>query len=286
MSVQFRQRTPSEYLKILKRRKWLIILPVIAVASAVGYVVFRLPDIYESSTLIVVKPSTLPNTVIPTVNEDSLTRQLAGIAQVVTSRSSLEPLIEKYELYKRERERGEPMESVIAMLRSDIKVEVNTNRREITDGFDIRFRYRDPKVTQAVTAELAGKYISQQTAETVSSTASAKQFIDAQVRQTKEELDKIDQKRLDFMQQNLGSLPSEADSLLRQLSGFREQEKALIAEVGRLQDRRSTLSTNLTLIQKQTENAIGDAAQTLTDPKTTLGWAELVKRKADSQADG
>jgi polysaccharide chain length determinant protein (PEP-CTERM system associated) len=285
MSVQFRQRTPSEYLKILKRRKWLIILPVIAVASAVGYVVFRLPDIYESSTLIVVKPSTLPNTVIPTVNEDSLTRQLAGIAQVVTSRSSLEPLIEKYELYKRERERGEPMESVIAMLRSDIKVEVNTNRREITDGFDIRFRYRDPKVTQAVTAELAGKYISQQTAETVSSTASAKQFIDAQVRQTKEELDKIDQKRLDFMQQNLGSLPSEADSLLRQLSGFREQEKALIAEVGRLQDRRSTLSTNLTLIQKQTENAIGDAAQTLTDPKTTLGWAELVKRKADLQAE-
>ncbi|HEV2836058.1 MAG TPA: hypothetical protein VGW58_12105, partial [Pyrinomonadaceae bacterium] len=219
------------------------------------------------------------------VTEDGLTRQLSAIAQVVTSRSSLEPLVEKYQLYKRERDRGEPMESVIAMLRNDIKVEVNTNRREITDGFDIRFRYRDPKVTQAVTAELAGKYINQQTAETINSTASARQFIDAQVRQTKDELDKIDQKRLDFMQQNLGTLPSEANSLLQQLTGLREQQKALIAEVGRLQDRRSTLSTNLTLIQKQTENAIGDAAQTLTDPKTTLGWAELVKRKADLQAE-
>ena len=60
MSVQFRQRTPAEYLKILKRRKWLIILPVIAVATAVSYVVYKLPDVYESSTLIVVKPSTLP----------------------------------------------------------------------------------------------------------------------------------------------------------------------------------------------------------------------------------
>ena len=58
MSVPFRQRTPAEYLKILQRRKWLIILPVIAVATAVGYVVYRLPDVYESSTLIVVKPST------------------------------------------------------------------------------------------------------------------------------------------------------------------------------------------------------------------------------------
>jgi polysaccharide chain length determinant protein (PEP-CTERM system associated) len=285
MSVQFRQRTPSEYLKILKRRKWLIILPVIAVATAVAYVVYRLPDVYESSTLIVVKPSTLPNSVMPTMTEDGLTRQLSNIAQVVTSRSSLEPLVEKYELYLKERRRGEPMESIIDTLRKDINVEVNTSRRDITDGFDIRFRYRDPKVTQAVTAELAGKYISAQTANSITSTTAARQFIDAQVRQTKEELDKVDQKRLDFMQHNLGTLPSEAESLLQQLSGLREQQKALIAEVGRLQDRRSSLATQLTLIRKQTEQAIGDAAQNLTDPKTTLGWAELVKRKADLTAE-
>ncbi len=61
-------------------------------------------------TLIVVKPSTLPTSVVPTITEDSLTRQLTSIAQVVTSRSSLEPLVEKYELYTAERLRGEPME--------------------------------------------------------------------------------------------------------------------------------------------------------------------------------
>jgi polysaccharide chain length determinant protein (PEP-CTERM system associated) len=285
MSVQFRQRTPSEYLKILKRRKWLIILPIIAVASAVSWVVFRLPDVYESSTLIVVKPATLPNSVIPTITEESLMRQLSSIAQTVTSRSSLEPLIEKYELYLKERRRGEPMESVIELMRKDIAVEVNKTRQDITDGFDIKFRYRDPKITQAVTAELAGKYISAQTASTINSTRAAKDFIDAQVKQTKEELDKIDQKRLEFMQTHLGTLPQEATSLLSQLGGLREQQKALIAEVGRLQDRRSTLATQLTLIRKQTDQAIGDAATTLTDPKTTLGWAELVKRQADLKAE-
>ena len=285
MSVQFRQRTPGEYLKILKRRKWLIILPVIAVATAVAYVVYRLPDVYESSTLIVVKPSTLPNSTIPTVAEDGLTRQLSSIAQVVSSRSSLEPLVEKYDLYRRERERGEPMESVVEMMREDIRVEVNKTRQDITDGFDIKFRYRDPKVTQAVTAELAGKYISAQTANTINSTAAARQFIDAQVLQTKQELDAIDKKRLDFMQANLGTLPSEAESLLSQLTGLRDQEKTLVSEIGRLQDRRSTLSTQLGLLQKQTEQNIGEVAENMTDPKTTLAWAELVKRKADLQAD-
>ena len=61
MSVEFRPRKVSEYFDIARKRKWLILLPMIAVGLAIAYVVYRLPDIYESTTLIVVKPSTLPN---------------------------------------------------------------------------------------------------------------------------------------------------------------------------------------------------------------------------------
>jgi uncharacterized protein involved in exopolysaccharide biosynthesis len=112
MSAEFRQRTPAEYLKILRRRKWLIILPVVAVGIASSYAIYKLPNVYQSSTLIVVKQSTLPQSVVPMGTEDAMTRQLAGIHQVVPSRSSLEPLIQKYELYKVERMIGGPMESI------------------------------------------------------------------------------------------------------------------------------------------------------------------------------
>src|ERR1044072_5528950 len=104
--ADFRPRKIGEYFDILRKRKWMILLPAIAVGLAIGYVVFRLPDLYESSTLIVVKPSTLPNTVVPMITEETLTRELASISQVVTSRSSLQPLVEKNELYKDERRRG------------------------------------------------------------------------------------------------------------------------------------------------------------------------------------
>jgi protein tyrosine kinase modulator len=285
MSVEFRQRTPGEYLKILRRRKWLIILPLIAITTAVAYVVYRLPDVYESATLIVVKPSTLPNSVVPSMTEDSLTRQLAGISQVVTSRSSLEPLVVKYDLYASERARGEPMESVIDTMRGDIKVAVNTSRNDITNAFNISYRGRNPKTTQAVTAELASRYIDEQTKNTVTSTASARQFIDQQVLQTKQELDAIDKKRLEFMQTNVGNLPSEASSLVSQLTGLREQQKALMSETGRLQDRRSGLASQLTLLKKQSEQTRDDLAENMTDPKTTLAWAELTKRRADLQAE-
>lgn len=285
MSAEFRQRTPAEYLNILRRRKWLIILPVVAVVVASGYAIYKLPNIFRSSTLIVVKQSTLPTSVIPMGTEEALTRQLAGISQVVTSRSSLEPLVEKYELYKAERLRGEPMESILMMVGSDIDVQVNTTRNDITNGFDISFQYRDPRIAQAVTSELAGQYISVQAQEQLNNAKSALQFINNQVEQTKGELDEIDGRRLKFMQDNLLNLPSQGGSLLGQLTGLREQQKAQITELGRLQDRRSSVAAQLTLMEKQAQQIIDNLSQDLTDPKTTPAWAQLVNKKAELQGE-
>src|SRR5215213_6691847 len=285
MSVEFRQRKPSEYVRILQRRKWLIILPTIAIFTAVTWVVLKLPDVYQATTLIVVKPSTLPTSVVPTNAEDNLTRQLAGIAQVVQSRSSLEPLVEKYGLYRAERMRGEPMESVIDMMRDDIKVNLNTSRNDITNGFDISFRYRDPKVTQAVTSELAGKYISVQTQNTVVSTQAARAFMDNQVNQARAALSEVDKQLLDFKSSHVGILPSEAEGLFNQLSGLREEQKALISEVGRLQDRRSATANQLALLKAQNVQVIEDAAESMTDPKTTLAYSNLVTRKASLEGE-
>jgi uncharacterized protein involved in exopolysaccharide biosynthesis len=177
------------------------------------------------------------------------------------------------------------MESVIAMVRRDIKVEVNTSRNDITNGFNITFHGRYPKVTQDVTQELAGKYISEQTRNQMTSGAAAKTFIDNQVSQTKEELDAVDKKRLDFMTGNVGNLPSEATTLVQQLNGLREQQKALMSEVGRLQDRRAAGTGQLALMKKSTEQIKEQAASDLTDPKTTLAWSQLVTRKAQLEGE-
>src|SRR5437868_3710273 len=182
MSVQFRQRTPGEYARIIWKRKWLIILPAIAIASAVTWAVLRLPDVYESHTLIVVKPSTISPTIVPTASDDMLTRQLTAINQIVTSSSSLKPLIEKYKLYEADLKGGEPMESVIERMQKDIKVEVNTSK-EITNGFIISYRGRDPRLTQAVTGELASKYIDAQTKFATDAGLSTKDFFERRLEQ-------------------------------------------------------------------------------------------------------
>ena len=285
MSIEFRQRKLSEYARIALKRKWMIILPTIAVGLAIGYVVFRLPDIYESSTLIVVKPSTLPNSVVPMITEETLTRELAGISQIVTSRSSLQPLVEKYDLYKEERQRGEAMEVIIEEMRKGIKVEVNTSRNDITNAFNITYRGRDPKTTKAVAGELASKYVDEQTNGMVLSGASAKQFIEDQVRLSKEELDAIDTERLTYLQQNMNNLPSQSQALVGRLTALHEEQKALIAEQGRLRDLGAAYRNSISDIKQNYEQQIVLNAEDTTDPKTTQAYAELVRRRSEYEGE-
>src|SRR5438552_15143222 len=281
MSVEFRPRKLGEYVNIARKRKWLVLLPTIAIGLAIAYVVFRLPDIYEPVTLIVVKPSTLPTAVVPTITEETLTRELTSISQVITSRSSLQPLMEKYDLYKEERLRDEPMELLIDGMRKQIKVEVNTSRNDITNGFNITYRGRDPKTTQAVAAELASKYVDEQTTGTVNAGTSAKQFIEEQVRQAKEELDTIDTQRLTYLQQNMNNLPSQSQALVGRLTGLHEEQKALIAEQGRSRDLGAAYRSQLADITKSYDQEIAISAENTTDPKTTQAWAELVRRRSE-----
>ncbi|HEV2911707.1 MAG TPA: GNVR domain-containing protein [Pyrinomonadaceae bacterium] len=285
MSVEFRQRTPGEYARIIWKRKWLITLPTIAIATAVAIVVLRLPNVYESVTLIVVKPSTISTSVVPTVSDDTLTRQLNNINQVVTSRSSLQPLVERYGLYQQERARNEPMESIIDNMRKDIHVEVNTSRNDITNGFNITYRGRDPRTTQAVTAELATKFIDAQTKAAVTTSTQTKQFFEQQLAQVKQELDDIDKKRLEYMQQHMDNLPSQVGALLSQLTGLREQQKALISELGRLHDSRTALSTQLNALQQQFEIDKAEVAEIRTNVKETPAYGQLVQRKVALEAE-
>jgi polysaccharide chain length determinant protein (PEP-CTERM system associated) len=285
MSVQFRQRTPGEYARIIWKRKWLIILPMIAIASAVTWVVLRLPDIYESTTLIVVKPSTIPTTIVPALSEETMTRQLSTISQNVTSRSSLQPLVEKYRLYERERLRDEPMESIIDRMRKDIKVEVNTSRNDITNGFNITYRGSDPETTQRVTAELASKYIDAQADSSTRSAKQNKEFFDRQIEQAKGKLDEIDQKKLDFTKENIWHLPGDGQLLGVQLTGLFEQQKSLIADIGRMRDQQNQLNQQLGDLNKQRQQEIDNAIVESNDPKKAPEYVTLAQRESDLEAE-
>jgi succinoglycan biosynthesis transport protein ExoP len=285
MSVDFRQRTPGEYARILLKRKWLIVLPAIAVACAVAWVVWSLPNIYESTTMLQVRAPTIPNAMVPTLSNEGLSLRINNINQQVQSRSSLEPLIIKYNLYQAEREKGVTMEEIVDRMRNRIVVDIEQGEEGSMPGFRIRFKGRDPQTTRAVTAELASKYVNAQAEGAQSEAEQTIEFFKRELEKARQELDEIDNRRLTYMMENVNRLPSSVQSLIGQLTGLREQQKALITEIGRMRDTRTLLSRQLGDLQEQSVRDNSDVIEELTDPKKTQAYTMLLSQKTNVEAE-
>lgn len=288
MSVEFRQKSVGEYMKMLKRRKWLIALPVLAMTIAVGYVVYKLPSLYESTSLLTLKPPTISPTLVQSLTEEDLSQRLQTISQEVLSRSSLEPMILKYDLYKNERNGGTPTELLIDQMRKNIHVELEQTDGEKVAAFRVAYRDRSPEAARNVTSELASKFVNAQVVSQTQRAETTKEFIDGQLNTAKVSLDALEKQRLEIMMQNVETLPESSQGLIAQLEGLRKREETiakeketLSTEKGRLNDSIRSLNSQSRLIDdfggKEAEDAISDA----TDIEKTPAYAQLVQKRAE-----
>ncbi len=288
MSVEFRQRSTGEYVQILKNRKWQIILPALAVFLAFAWVVRGLPDYYLSTTFLTLKPATIPNKVAPSLTDDDLSQRLESIGQTVFSRSSLEPLILKNNLFQKERASGMPMELVVKLLKSNttIEPEKTGNEKKIA-GFRLSYRDRSPETAQKVAAELAAKYVSLQQSQSAQSAETTREFIDEQLATARTNLDVLEKQRLQVMLQNVDTLPESGQGLIAQLEGLRERERtisggkeSLINEKGRLNDSIRQLNSQARLIEDFGERETQDAAKQAARIEDSPAYYSLVEKRA------
>lgn len=288
MSVEFRQRKPGELLGIIKRQKWLIILPMITLTTAIGYVVYMLPSIYESKSLLTVKPPTISSNLVASLSKENLSQRLFTINQEVLSRSSLEPMIQKYDLYKAERDSGLPMELIVEKMFRNITVDLEETGDEKVAGFKISYRDRDPQAARNVTAELASKYVNAQVQNSVEIAESTNELFEKQLDEKKTALDDLAKQRLDIMMQNVATLPESEQGLVAQLEGLRQREdtitkekQSLYNEKGRLSDGIASNNKQMRLIEDFGERETQDTARQASQIEDTPAYAQLIQKRAD-----
>lgn len=269
----------------------MILLPAIAVFSAVFWVVRGLPSYYLSTTLLTLTPPTISEKVAPSLTDDDLSQRLQSINQSVLSRSSLEPMLEKFNLYESERSAGVPIERVVDRMHDNITVVPEKADNEKVVGFRISFRDRSPESARAVTAELAKKYVTAQTVESTLSAETTREFINNQLAQAKSNLDSLEKQRLNIMMRNVETLPESAQGLIAQLEGLRQREatiskdkETLINEKGRVQESIRAMSSQMRLIENFGENETKAAVQQASRIEDTPAYAQLVQKRAELNA--
>lgn len=291
MNVDFRQRSLGEYAKMLKRRKWLILLPILTMTVAVGYVVYKLPSMYESTSLLTLKPPAISTMVIQSLSDEDLSQRLQTISQEVLSRSSLEPMVLKYKLYETERNAGMPMELVIEQMRKNINVKLEQTEGEKVAAFRVSYRDRSPEAARNVTAELASKFVNAQVLSATQRAETTREFIENQVNLAKTSLDDLEKQRLEIMMQNVETLPESEQGLVAQLQGLRQREQtiakekeSLMAEKGRINDSIRALNSQARLIEDYGERETQDATRMASRIEDTPAYAQLIQKRAELTA--
>jgi len=291
MSVEFRQRTAGEFFQMLKRRKWFIFLPIITMTAAIGYVVYKLPSVYESKTLLTVKPPQISDKVVQPLSDEDLSQRLQTINQEVLSRSSLEPMITKYNLFELERNSGMDMALIVDKMRKNIVVEPEKTDNEKLAAFRISYRDRKPDATRNVTAELAAKYVNAQVLASTQSAETTRDFLQKEHDTAKTELNQIEDQRLKLMMENVDTLPESAQGLIAQLDGLHKREdsitkekETLSAEKGRLNDQISSNNRQMRLIEDYGEKETQDAARQASQIEDTPAYAQLINKRAELKA--
>ncbi len=289
MSVEFRQRTAGEFIKMLKRRKWLIILPMITMTAAIGYVVYKLPSVYESKTLLTVKPPTISDKVVQSLTDEDISQRLQAINSEVLSRNSLEPMVTKYNLFKLERDAGVPMELIIEKMHKNIVTEIEkTDNDQKVASFSIKYRDRTPEAARNVTAELAGKYVNAQVIASTQTAEVTREFLDTERNSKKQELDRIEKERLNIMMQNVETLPESSQGLIAQLTNLSskrdsltKEKETLIIERGRINDQISSNNRQINTIETLVAGQVQQTAKNSTRFEDTQAYAQLIQKQTE-----
>ena len=156
--------TVHDVFAFLARRKWIFLaafVPVLLVAAALA---FGLPPVYLSQATILVEQSTIPEeTVQPAAGY--VDEQIQVVTQRVLSATGVADWVARFGLYP-----DESRSRVIEQFREDTVVEPitaevvdrRTNRlSQATIGFTLGYRAASPELAQAVTAELADAFLTE-----------------------------------------------------------------------------------------------------------------------------
>jgi polysaccharide chain length determinant protein (PEP-CTERM system associated) len=239
---------------VWRRRKWLGILVFILPLTAAVAMILGLPDLYESTALVLVDRQQVPEAFVrPTVTSELETR-LHSISQEILSRSRLESLVARMGLYPELKDRA-PVDEAVNRLRRDIRLELKSadlsGGRGVTTSFTLSYRGADPQTVAVVTNTLASFYIEENLKARERQATGTAEFLRVQLVDVKKRLDEQEARNTELQRRYLGELPQQMQGNLAGLESVNAQLRMNNDTVVRLLERRGQLTTQLELARAE-----------------------------------
>jgi len=245
-----RELTMQDYADMLKRRFWLIVvsaLLLLAVGVAVSYI---LPPQYVSQTLVLIEQQKVPEDYVKPVVTEDLGGRLASMKEQILSRSRIEPIIERFNLFANKKY---TMDDRIDLTRKAIGINpIRSGQPGGMPGFFISFKAQDAHTAQQVCGEITSLFVSENLSAREQSAEGTTDFLKQQLADAKTNLDEQDAKLAAFERKNIGKLPEQESSNTNTLQALTTQLDAATQAVNRTQQDVTFLEA---MVSQQTQEA-------------------------------
>src|SRR5690242_1900720 len=178
----------EDYLAILRRRSWLLVVPAV-IGVAVGYFVsLILPARYTSHTVVLVEQPVVPDNYVKPVVSVDLNQRLASMQEQILSRTRLQHLVEQFGMYQ-EDVKKEPMEVLVARLQKSIVVRplnpTQGTQPTALPGFNVDVTLSQPWLAQRVCTEITSMFMEQNLRLRQQQAEDTTQFLGGQLEEAK-----------------------------------------------------------------------------------------------------
>jgi polysaccharide chain length determinant protein (PEP-CTERM system associated) len=252
-----RELNMQDYMDILKRRYKLILACTILLLGIGAGLSYLLPPQYVSQTLVLIEQQKVPEDYVkPVVNED-LGARLASMREQILSRSRIEPIIERFNLYVSSKY---TMDDRVEMTRKAIGINPIPSGQSPRGmpGFYITFKAQDAHTAQQVCGEITSLFISENLSAREESAEGTTDFLKQQLADSKRNLDDQDAKLAAFERKYFGMLPQQEGANANTLQALTAQLDATTREIGSM-ERGATLLEAM-IAQQTTESTHVDPA--------------------------
>jgi polysaccharide chain length determinant protein (PEP-CTERM system associated) len=229
----------DDYLGILKRRWWIIAIPALILPIVAFAITFFISPKYLSQTLVLIEVQKVPDSVVKPVISSDLDSRLASMKEQILSRSRIQPIIERYNLYGNQHM---SMDDRIDEARASILIKPITSEIAHSSGlpgFFISFEAGDPHTAQLVCGEITSLFLGENLRSREASAEGTTDFLKSQLADAKRNLDQQDAKLAEFQRQNYGKLPGEESPNFNMFTSLNAQLEATTQDLARMEQAKS-----------------------------------------------
>src|SRR6266850_836241 len=192
--------TVEDYKTILRRRKWVLIIPAILCSVGAYVVSLFLPARYKSETVVLVEAPAVSSELVRPIGGDT-NQRLATMREEILSRTRLQQIIEKFSLYREDLGKH-PMEELVGRLRNSIDVGAvrpmdRTNANGLP-GFTIEVIAGQAHLAQQICTEITSMFLQQNVIVSERKAEDTTDFISRQLQEAKGKLNDQDARLAEF----------------------------------------------------------------------------------------